>query len=144
MEAGSGFELSEVSRGVAAGDVENDGDPDLLISNNAGPARLLSNRGGETSPWLGLVLTRDWMGRYDYGARAEVKRAEGHSLWRQVHSDGSYASGRDPRLLLGLGDPAAVEELRIIWSAGRRLAMRQPPGSVYLVFSSSPEVVRQE
>ena len=123
--AGAAFHDSEVSRGAAVGDVDNDGDADVLVANNAGPARLLLNRVGQRRPWLGLrLLERD--GRRDaLGAWVEVVRPRSGSLWRRSSTGGSYASAGDPRVLVGLGDDPEVardpvEEVRVRWPGGAR------------------------
>ena len=116
-QGGSVFTLSEVSRGVASGDVDNDGDMDILLSNNRGPARLLINSVGNRAPWLGLRLI-DGSGRDALGAQVEVRRGKGVPLWGRVHTDGSYASAVDPRVLFGLGEDPDVRELRVHWPAG--------------------------
>jgi hypothetical protein len=116
--AGTAFALSEVGRGVAAGDVDNDGDVDLLIGNNNGPTRLLINQAPAGTHWLGLRLVgpqrRDMV-----GARVEIVRQSGSSLWRRARADGSYASANDPRVLVGLGDSAAPVTVRVRWPSGR-------------------------
>ena len=119
--AGAAFALSEVSRGAAFGDVDNDGDVDVLVTNNNGPARLLINEVGHRRHWLGLRLVggpeapRDML-----GARVAVFRAGGGPpLWRRARADGSYASANDPRVLVGLGAAAAVERVRAVWPSGR-------------------------
>lgn len=101
--AGSVFELSEVSRGAAFGDLDNDGDTDVLITNNSGPARLLVNQVGNRNRWLGLrVLSAD--GKRDaIGAHAAIIEEGKALLWRRVYSDGSYASANDARIIFGLG-----------------------------------------
>ena len=119
--AGEAFALSEVSRGAAFGDVDNDGDVDVLVTNNNGPARLLINEVGHRRHWLGLRLVggpeapRDML-----GARVGAFRAGGGApLWRRARADGSYASANDPRVLVGLGTETAVERVRVIWPSGR-------------------------
>lgn len=116
--AGPEFTRLEVSRGVAVGDIDNDGRSDLLITNNHGPARLLRNQSPDRHGWLGLrLLTRD--GRRDaLGARVEVVRADGTVLHRRVATDGSYLSASDPRLLVGLGATAANVSARVTWPDG--------------------------
>ncbi|MDH3308683.1 MAG: VCBS repeat-containing protein, partial [Acidimicrobiia bacterium] len=73
--AGSAFALSEVSRGAAIGDIDNDGDTDILIANNGGPVRLLLNQVGHASHWLGLELEADDKGRVLPDTRAALVHA---------------------------------------------------------------------
>jgi hypothetical protein len=106
---------SEVSRGVAAGDLDNDGDPDLILVNNGGPARLLINRVGAREPWSGLVARRD--GTSDaIGTRVMVSTPQ-QSLWRRIATDGSYASSGDARAHWGLGSMAPLT-LEVRWPGG--------------------------
>ncbi|MHC4825344.1 MAG: CRTAC1 family protein [Planctomycetota bacterium] len=117
--SGRAFKLSAASRGAAAGDVDNDGDTDLLYTNNDGPARLLVNQIGNRRHWLGLRLV-DEAGRRDLlGSGVEVIRAEGPPLVRRVATDGSYGSAGDPRVLIGLGDRAEITAVRVRWPDGR-------------------------
>jgi enediyne biosynthesis protein E4 len=117
--AGGVFELSEVSRGAAFGDVDNDGDVDVLVTNNNGPARLLINRVGQRNRWVGLRLVGGPGPRDMLGARVGVFRKEGPPLWRRARADGSYASASDPRVIVGLGNGTAVPRVRVIWPSGR-------------------------
>jgi len=117
--AGPVFKRLEVSRGLAFGDIDNDGDIDLVVANDAGPARLLINQIGNRNHWLGLRLvaadgTRDML-----GARVSVSRSDGPTLWRRARADGSYASANDPRVLAGLGQSTAAPRVRVIWPSGR-------------------------
>ena len=118
--AGAVFELSEVSRGAAFGDVDNDGDIDVLVTNNNGPARLLINHVGERGRWLGLRLVGGTGGRDMLGAKVGVFRSEGPPLWRRARADGSYASANDPRVLVGLGDAATVRRVVVVWPSGHQ------------------------
>lgn len=124
-QAGESFGQLEVSRGIAVGDVDNDGCSDVLLANNEGPARLLHNSCTNGHAWIGLQLhTRT--GRDALGAQVEVVRADGSRLWRRAATDGSYLSASDPRVLVGLGapvDPGAqteVDTVRVLWPSGRR------------------------
>lgn len=116
-EAGAAFELSEVSRGVAFGDLDNDGDTDVLLANNNGPARVLENRVASNHHWLGLKLSGVG-GRDMLGAWIEVVRNSEPSLWRRVTTGGSYASARDARVLVGLGQQAEVTGVQVRWPSG--------------------------
>jgi len=128
---GAALEPSEVSRGAAFGDVDNDGDTDVVITNNAGPARLLVN--GATGGWIGARLLGGPAGRDMLGAAVTVARDDGFTAHRRARTDGSYASARDPRVLAGLA-AARVRELRIAWPDGGLTRALRPPAGRYLVF----------
>jgi len=113
---------TEVSRGLVAGDLDNDGDKDFLVTNSAGPARLFISGGATRDNWLGLSLTRPahQLVRARYIERSFVARAS---------SSGSYASAADPRVILpGSERPQEVT----ISSPGRRLRFENPPIGRYL------------
>jgi len=116
--AGEPFAISEVSRGMAIGDVDNDGDEDVLITNNNGPARLLINEVGNRNHWIGLRVIDATGIRDGIGARVEVVRKDGSSWWRSVRVASSYCSSHDPRVLVGLGEDPAVRAVRIHWPDG--------------------------
>ena len=97
--------------------MDNDGDTDVLLFNNNGPARLLRNEVGQGAHWIGLRLV-DEAGRNVLGARAVLLRADGTTLWRRSHTDGSYCAAHDPRVLFGLGQNPTYEQIRIIWPDG--------------------------
>jgi hypothetical protein len=107
----------EVSRGAAFGDVDNDGDTDVLVTNNNGPARLLLNQVGNKNHWLGLRLVGK-SGRDMLGAQVEIVVSENKVLRRRVRTDGSYLSGNDPRVLVGLGGFTRVKTIRVRWPDG--------------------------
>ncbi|MCB1056368.1 MAG: CRTAC1 family protein, partial [Acidobacteria bacterium] len=122
-EAGPELERLEVSRGVAVGDVDNDGRSDILLANNEGPARLLLNQAAPGTAWIGLrVLTAS--GRDALGARVEVVLGDGTRRWRRVATDGSYLSANDPRVLVGLGDQEDVREVHVTWPGGHEETWR--------------------
>lgn len=125
-QAGEVFALSEVSRGVARGDVDGDGDPDLIMSNSSAPARLLVNEQQTGHSWLGVSLALGAAGRTVAGSMVEVSAAAGTQM-RRASTDGSYASAHDPRVLFGLGKDTGPVSIRVDWAGGGSTEVRGIP-----------------
>ena len=133
--AGAVFQIPEVSRGLAFGDIDNDGDVDMVVGNDTGPLRLLINNVGNRKHWVGLRLVggpegaalrggaqqvaRPFQGRDMVGARVAVTASNGRTIWRRAHADGSYASASDPRVLVGIADAQGPVKVRVIWPDGK-------------------------
>ncbi|MGE3509646.1 MAG: CRTAC1 family protein, partial [Vicinamibacterales bacterium] len=134
-KAGDAVARRDVSRGLATGDVDNDGDIDLLIGNADAPARLLLNNAGQQQPWIGLRLVEADGRRDAYGARVVLRRRGAPDLVRHVHADGSYASTSDPRLLFGLGGGRNLVAVDVQWPGGSPLTSHErfavPPLQAY-------------
>ena len=117
--AGRVFGLKEVGRGAAFGDVDNDGDMDVLIANSGGPARLLINGIGNRSHWLGLRLVGRDRARDMVGARVAVSRADG----RQCGAVRERTAATPRRTIHGCwsgsGMSADVPRVRVVWPSGR-------------------------
>ncbi len=109
--AGAGLQVEKVSRGLALGDLDNDGDPDAVISNMDEPPTLLENRQQTGHHWVGLQLSAPSGNRFAIGARVTVTSAAGKQV-REIRSGSSYLSQNDLRVFVGLGrhgGPVAVE-----------------------------------
>ncbi len=124
--AGAAFALSEVSRGLATGDLDHDGAVDLIVFNNNGPARLLINQAARGKRWLAVAGTQR-------GDRVRVVTESKRAVRRTARTDGSYCSVSDLRVIIGLGDeaPSEVE----IERDGKRVRFLDPPTDVYLVLA---------
>jgi hypothetical protein len=126
--AGEAFTASEVSRGVATGDIDNDGDVDVVLANNSARARLLINRSSSANRWIGLRAVEASGRREALGAWIGVERSNGPALWRRVRTDGSYLSASDPRVLIGLGSESTIDRIVVYWPDGSREAFVAPAG----------------
>jgi len=113
-KGGPFFQEKHRSRGMAYGDLNNDGRIDLVISHVNEPLVILRNFYNSGNHWLGIDLNgsdhRDII-----GSRVIVESAQGKQT-RYVHSGGSYASSSDPRLVFGLGKDETVDKVTVVWS----------------------------
>ena len=117
-DAGPAMQLLEVSRGAAFGDIDNDGDVDIVATNNNGRARLLLNQVGSRNHWLTVRLRAVSSNRDAVGARVGLVRRGRTTAWRRVHTDGSYLSANDIRVHFGLGADAAIAGVVVQWPGG--------------------------
>ena len=127
-QAGPVFEKRFASRGLAAGDYNNDGRVDVLVANNGQPPLLLRNQAGRENHWVGLKLQGVLANRDAVGARISWS-VEGKKRSRLKNAGGSYLSSHDPRVVLGLGPATKLDWLEIRWPL---------PSSVVDRFTSVP------
>ena len=116
---GPAFNRAIVARGAAYADIDHDGDLDILISTNHGPACLFRNDGGNRNKWLSVRLVGTKSNRDGIGAVVRMESASGKQ-WSTVHSGGSYCSQSDLALTFGLGKDTAVTALEIEWPSGTK------------------------
>ena len=128
-----------VSRGAALGDVDNDGDTDVLVTNNNGPVRLLLNQVGSGNHWLGLRLVGK-SGRDMLGAQVEIVIDEKNILRRRVRTDGSYLVANDPRVLVGLGKVTKIKAVRVRWPDATIEEWKDPSIDQYITLKQGTKI----
>ncbi len=116
-QLGADFLLPRVSRGAAIADFDNDGDLDILVSNNGQPPQLLRNDGGNSNHWLQLFLIGTRSNRDAVGARVKVIAGD-LVLYDERKGGMSYQSAQDPRVHFGLDQRSIVDQIEIKWPSG--------------------------
>ena len=133
--AGPGFGLVRAHRGLAVGDVDNDGRLDILITALDDSPELLRNEGAARS-WLTVVCEIPGGAAVPVGTRVTVT-AGGRKMTRDLAAGDSYASTHDPRLHFGLGTAETADEVLVRWPDGTRSAVKNVRARQFLVVKKS-------
>jgi hypothetical protein len=128
--AGPYFERALIGRGAATGDIDNDGDIDLIVSNAAGPAIVLRND-SPRAHWLEVVLRQRGPNREAIGAKVWLE-TNGRKQYREVQGGGGYVSANDRRLHFGLAGATKVDRLEVRWPDGARQTLTAVPADQIL------------
>jgi hypothetical protein len=137
---GDALMTRRVSRGAAFGDIDNDGDIDVVINNLDGSAVVLRNDGGNKGNWINIKTIGSKKNRDALGAQIKVTAGELVQI-KEVYSGGSYISQNDTRLHFGLGQKTRVDSIEIRWPAGKVEVIRDVPVNQFLVIEEGRGVV---
>jgi enediyne biosynthesis protein E4 len=130
-QSGSVFTREFSGRGMTVGDFDNDGDLDVLNSNNAEAPLLLRNEGGNRHNWLGLHLIATKSNSAAVGAMI-TWQAGAMKRSRLKTAGGSYLASHDPREVLGLGSASRIDSLEIRWPSGKIDKLTNLPINTYI------------
>jgi hypothetical protein len=130
-QSGAVFTRDFSGRGMAVGDFDNDGDLDVLVSNNGEPPVLLRNEGGNRGHWLGLQLVATKSNPASVGA-VITWTAGGVKHTRLKTAGGSYLSSHDPREILGIGGAPKFDSVEIRWPSGKVDRLTDLPVNAYV------------
>jgi len=130
-QSGAVFGKDYPARGMTVGDYDNDGDLDVLISNNGEAPLLLRNEGGNRNHWLGLQLIATKSNPAAVGALI-TWQAAGVKRSRLKTSGGSYLASHDPREVLGLGAATKIDSVEIRWPSGKVDRLSNLPINTYI------------
>ena len=128
--------MSKVSRGAAFGDIDNDGDIDVVVSNLKDSPTVLRNDADNTARWLGVKLIGTHCDRDAIGARVTIVSGDLTQI-REVKSGSGYLSQNDLRLHFGLGAAMSVDTMMVRWLCGKVQTLQDVETNQVLVISEN-------
>lgn len=137
---GASFQRPVVARGAAYADYDRDGDLDVLITTNHGPAYLYRNDGGNTNRFLNVRLRGVKANRSGIGAIVRVESAGGKQ-WSVVRSGSSYASQSDLAVTFGLGKDQAATAIDVEWPSGTKDHVVNVPSNQFVTIEEGKGIV---
>jgi hypothetical protein len=123
-QAGPDLQREGAHRGVAFGDLDNDGRVDMVVSVLNGPVKLFHNTTQNSNHWILLKLVGTKSNRMGIGAQIKITTDDGNKQWNEVTTAVGYASSSDPRLHFGLGKNEKIKEIEIRWPSGIKQTLK--------------------
>jgi hypothetical protein len=137
---GAAFNRPIVARGAAYADYDHDGDLDILVTTNDGPAYLFRNDGGNRNHWISVRLVGRKSNRDGIGAVVRVASKSGKQ-WNMVRSGSSYCSQSDLALTFGLGSDTALDAIEIEWPSGEKQKLGGVAANQFLTIDETAGIV---
>ena len=139
-QMGPAFSRPVVARGAAYADYDHDGDPDIVVTTNDGPAYLFRNDGGNRNNWISIRLVGRKSNHDGIGAVVRVASKSGKQ-WNMVRSGSSYCSQSDLALTFGLGSDPDVQAIEIEWPSGEKQKLGGTPANQFLTIDETAGIV---
>jgi hypothetical protein len=142
-KSGSGIQSEQLARGLAFGDLDNDGDLDVAVNNLDSPPSLLRNDGGNRSHALTVKCIGTRSNRSAIGTRVKVTVA-GRDQIDEVMSGSSYYSQNDLRLHFGLGAAEKADRVEVLWPSGLKESFADVKANQIVVIQETKGIVKSE
>ena len=140
-QVGADFTKPLVGRGAIYGDFDHDGDLDVLLTSNNGPAHLYRNDGGNRNKWISIRTIGTKSNRDGIGASITIVSASGQQ-WNVVRTGSSYASQSDRALVFGLGQDPVVSSIEVSWPSGTKQKFANVPPNQFITIDEDRGIVR--